>query len=317
MPSWHKTRFWCTKGPKATRHALPRGLKTEFGSMAVKGLLAVMAALALLGCTGPAREAAPPVLDPIDQLQHLLPADALFLGEQHDVPDHQRIQRVVVKQLARQQTLAALALEMASQGQSTLGLGPQASEEQVRAALQWNNAGWPWAAYGPAVMTAVHAGVPVLGANLPKSRLAQAMTDDGLDARLPGAALLAQQERVRTGHCNLLPESQIAPMTHIQIARDVAMAQTVAQAARPGKTVLLLAGGAHVARSLGVPLHLPPHLTLKTVLLQAGPASEEAQDVDNFDQTWPTQAAPVKDYCADLRQQRSAAAAAAQSEKAP
>ena len=285
--------------------------------MAAKGMLAVMAATALLGCTGPAHEAAFPVLYPVEQLQQLLPADALFLGEQHDVPDHQRIQRVVVDQLVRWQTLAALALEMASQGQSTQALGPQASEEQVRTALQWDNAGWPWAAYGPAVMAAVHAGVPVLGANLPKARLGQAMKDDGLDALLPGAALLTQQERVRVGHCNLLPESQIAPMTRIQIARDVAMAQTVAQAARPGKTVLLLAGGSHVDRSVGVPLHLPRHLALKTVLLQAGASAQDAEPASGFDQSWPTQTAPDKNYCADLRQQRSAAAAAAQSKKAP
>lgn len=285
--------------------------------MTARGLLAAMAAMALLGCTGPAHEAAFPVLDPVDHLQHLLPADALFLGEQHDVPDHQRIQRAVVDQLVRRQTLAALVLEMASQGQSTQALPPQASEEQVRTALQWDNAGWPWAAYGPAVMTAVRAGVPVLGANLPKARLGQAMKDDGLDALLPGAALLTQQERVRAGHCHLLPESQIAPMTRIQIARDVAMAQTVAQAARPGKTVLLLAGGGHVARDLGVPLHLPRHLALKTVLLQAGASTDDAGPEDGFDQTWPTQAAPAKDYCADFVQQRGAAAAAARSNKAP
>lgn len=276
--------------------------------MTAKALLAVITATAVLGCASHA--ATTPIPDRVDQLQQLLPADALFLGEQHDVPDHQRIERVVVEQLVRQQTLAALALEMASQGQSTLGLGPQASEEQVRAALQWDNAGWPWAAYGPAVMTAVRAGVPVLGANLPKKRLAQAMKDDGLDARLPGAALLRQQERVRAGHCNLLPESQIAPMTRIQIARDVAMAQTVAQAVRPGKTVLLLAGGGHVARGLGVPPHLPRELRLKTVLLQAGASSDDAGPDDGFDRTWPTQAAPVKDYCADFIAQRSAAAAA-------
>ena len=285
--------------------------------MDARRLAAVMTVLALLGCTGPAHESAPPTLDPIGQLQQLLPADAIFLGEQHDVPDHQRIQRAVVEALARQQTLAVLALEMASQGQSTEKLGSNASEDAVRAALHWNNEGWPWAAYGPAVMAAVHAGVPVIGANLPPARVREAMIDSGLDARLSAPALQAQQERVRVGHCNLLPESQIAPMTRVQIARDIAMAQTVARAALPGKIVLLLAGGGHVDRSLGVPLHLPPDLTAKTVLLQAGPRSEETESADNFDQTWSTGAAPVKDYCADFSKQRSATAAASKSKKEP
>ncbi|WP_394757645.1 ChaN family lipoprotein [Rhodoferax sp.] len=285
--------------------------------MAARPLAAAMAVLAVLGCTVPAHEAALPALDPVGQLQRLLPADIIFLGEQHDVPEHQRIQRVVVEALARQQALAALALEMASQGQSTATLGPQASEEQVRAALQWNNHGWPWSDYAPAVMAAVRAGIPVLGANLPKDRLAQTMKDTGLDALLSGAALQAQQERVSEGHCNLLPQDQIAPMTRIQIARDVAMAQTIAQATRPGQTVLLLAGASHGDRRLGVPLHLPRHLRVKTILLQAGSAAEDTEHADQFDQTWPTQAAPVKDYCADFIQQRSAAAAAAKSKKEP
>jgi uncharacterized iron-regulated protein len=285
--------------------------------MDARRLAAVMTVLALLGCTGPAHGSAPPALDPIGQLQQLLPADAIFLGEQHDVPDHQRIHRAVVEALASQRTLAVLALEMASQGQSTEKLGSDASEDAVRAALHWNNEGWPWSAYGPAVMAAVHAGVPVVGANLPSARVRAAMTDSGLDARLSGPALLAQQEKVRVGHCNLLPESQIAPMTRVQIARDVAMAQTVAGAARPGKIVLLLAGGGHVDRSLGVPLHLPPDLKVKTVRLQAGPPSEDAESAGNFDQTWATEPAPAKDYCADFSQQRSATAAAAKSKNEP
>lgn len=285
--------------------------------MATRRLAAVVAVLALLGCTGAAQEAATPALDPSGLLQQLAPADVIFLGEQHDVPEHQRIQRAVVAALARQKTLAVLALEMASQGQSTEKLGTDASEDAVRAALNWNNAGWPWAAYGPVVMAAVHAGVPVIGANLPPARVREAMANSALDALLSAPALQAQQERVRGGHCNLLPESQIAPMTRVQIARDVAMAQTVAGAARPGKIVLMLAGGGHVDRSLGVPLHLPPGLKVKTVRLQAGPASEDAQSAGNFDQTWATEPAPAKDYCADFSQQRSATAAAAQSKKAP
>ena len=41
--------------------------------------------------------------------------------------------------------------------------------------LAWDDAGWPWAAYGPAVMAAVRAGVPVLGANRPRSRMREDM----------------------------------------------------------------------------------------------------------------------------------------------
>ena len=49
-------------------------------------------------------------------------------------------------------------------------------------------------------------------------------------------------------------------MARVQIARDRSIAQTVAQAALPGKVVVLLAGSGHVNRELGVPHHLPTTL---------------------------------------------------------
>jgi uncharacterized iron-regulated protein len=233
-----------------------------------------------------------------ERLQELLPADIILLGEQHDAADHQQVHRIVVEALAAKNSLAALALEMASQGQSTVALASNASEDAVRQALQWNNAGWPWSAYGPAVMAAVRAGVPVIGANLPPAQLRQAMARTELDAVLAAPALKAQQQNIRTGHCDLLPESQIAPMTRVQIARDLAMADTLAKAVQAGKTVVLLAGGGHVDRSLGVPLHLAPGLKVKAVLIRPEIQTDLSESVSNFDAIWPAQAAPVVDYCA-------------------
>ncbi len=253
----------------------------------------------------------------VQQLHQLLPADAIVLGEQHDAPDHQRVHRIVVEALASQKALAALALEMASQGQSTTGLLSDASEEAVRTALKWNNDGWPWAAYGPAIMAAVRAGVPVIGANLPRTELRSAMGDAALDLLLPGPALQVQQQNIRTGHCDMLPENQVAPMARIQIARDRAMAQTVAQAGQPGKTVVLLAGAAHADRGLGVPLHMAATLKLKAVLMQADPFGDETHGAANFDAIWPAQAAPPVDYCAKFAVTRGAATTNSTTPKQP
>jgi hypothetical protein len=169
------------------------------------------------------------------RLEALLPADVLILGEQHDAAEHQKIEQQVVALLAAKGALAAVALEMADTGASTSALKPSATEQQVRNALNWNDKGWPWASYGPAVMTAVRAGVPVLGANLPRAQMPASMADSQLDGRLPGPALKAQQQLIRIGHCNLLPESQITPMTRIQIAKDITMANTLAQASAAGQ----------------------------------------------------------------------------------
>lgn len=235
------------------------------------------------------------------RLAALLPADAILLGEQHDAPDHQRVQREVVQALAARGQLAALTLEMAEQGRTTHGLPVDADETQVRAALQWNDAAWPWRAYGPTVMAAVRAGVPVLGANLPRTQLRARMADPQLDTLLPGPALKAQQQAIRLGHCGMLPESQITPMTRVQIARDLTMADTLRAAVQPGQTVLLLAGHGHVDRQLGVPKHLPASLHVKAVVL--GGDTREAGALpasDHFDLLWPARPAEAKDYCAEF-----------------
>ena len=243
------------------------------------------------------------------QLLALLPADVLLLGEQHDAPEHHAIERQAVEELAARGQLAAVALEMVEQGHGTDGLPRDASESAVRAALDWHEAGWPWASYGPAVMAAVRAGVPVIGANLPRADLRAAMADARLDATLDPAALSEQQQAIRDGHCGLLPERQIAPMTRIQLARDDAMARTLESRAVAGRTVLLIAGGGHVRRDLGVPRHLPAKFRTKVVLAQVQSADDATKKVANehfadaagADLLLPTQALPPSDPCAALR----------------
>jgi uncharacterized iron-regulated protein len=210
-------------------------------------------------------------------------ADVVLLGERHDDPAHHRTHAEVVRALAAQQRLAALAIEMADRGTTTAGLPTSADEQQVRAALQWNEEGWPWRAYGPAIMAAVQAGVPVLGANLPRSRMRAAMADASLDDTLDDAARAAQREAVRVGHCDMLPVQQLAPMVRVQVARDREMAQTVRAAAVAGKTVVLLAGAGHVDPQLGVPRHLPASLKVRAITLERSAS------------------APQKDYCEEMR----------------
>jgi uncharacterized iron-regulated protein len=236
-------------------------------------------------------------------LQPLLPADVLLLGEQHDAPAHQQLQGAVVQSLAAQGRLAAVALEMADRGSTTEGLAPQATEEQVRAALQWREAGWPWRAYGPVVMAAVRAGVPVLGANLPASDMKNAMKTVAFDDHLTPGLWQKQQEIIREGHCGLLPQSQIIPMTRVQTARDAAMAQTVMAARQPGKTVLLIAGNGHVDRALGVPTHLGGDVNTRSVVFSPVRAPDTETEPPPADAVWLTPAPPPKDYCTDLRQQ--------------
>ena len=271
------------------------------------------------------------------RLAALLPADALLLGEQHDNPDHQRIAREVVQALLASGQLAAVVIEMAAQGNSSAHLAASATEDAVKNALNWDDKAWPWSVYAGPILAAVRAGVPVVGANLPRAQLRAAMADSTLDQRLNADALKRQNQLIREGHCDLLPESQITPMTRVQIARDVAMAGVISEevkkaathavakmvdgaangavagtvggtqggvvtAAEPRpKTVLLIAGSGHVDTALAVPRHLPPGVTSRSVLLSANRPGSAATKADGFDAVWPTGATPDKDYCAQLK----------------
>lgn len=246
------------------------------------------------------------------------------MGEQHDAPEHHQIQTALVTWLTARGRLGALVLEMAEIGRSTQGLAATASEAEVKTALAWADAAWPWADYRGAVMAAVRAGVPVIGANLSRTDLRAAMSNPTLDAALDAKALSVQDERMRSGHCGMLPESQIRPMTRVQIARDQAMAQALQSALaadRPTthnitpntihqttphtteRSVLLLAGHGHVDKTVGIPQHLKE--SLRVVRMQAGGDTGPTLASDpSADLVWQTPALPPTDYCAGLTGKR-------------
>ena len=233
-------------------------------------------------------------------LKELLPTEVLLLGEQHDAPAHQQRQREVLDALLARDRLAGLVIEMASQGTGTAKLASDATETQVRQALRWTDsaaAGWEWSVYGPLVMRAVRAGVPVWGGNLPRDDLSKAMQDTALDALLSPDAWASLQTQIREGHCNMLPESQVAPMTRVQVARDLAMARTAQRAMKAGKTVMLVAGNQHVRRDLGVPWHLGAQVRSTSILMISGPAAT-AGEIPAADRVWHTEPLPEQDHCA-------------------
>jgi uncharacterized iron-regulated protein len=231
----------------------------------------------------------------------LPPAMVLLLGEQHDAGAHQALQQKVVTQLGRTGRLEAVVLEMAEQGHDTRGLPAQATEALVRERLQWDDKAWPWQRYGPVVMSAVQAEVPVVGGNLPRAAMVEVMRDTSRDAALDDNARARQTEDIRVSHCGLLPESQLPGMVRIQIARDQALAGTVAGLVKTGHSVVLIAGARHVARDLGVPRHWSPSLRAEAhvVLMQTG--GDTTAPAEEADVVWVTPALPGKDHCAELR----------------
>ncbi len=271
-------------------------------------LLSAAATLGILaGCASPptivSAAAWPAALDAAP------PADVLLLGEQHDAPDHQLLERQTVQWLAGRGQLAALVLEMAERGHSTAGLPREATEAQVQSALQWHDAAWPWSAYGPVVMAAVRTGTPVLGGNLPRTAMAEAAKDAHWDNHLAAHAREQLHTALQEGHCDMLPAARLPTMARIQIARDASLAATAREAMRPGQTVLLVAGGEHVLRHRGVPTHWPRDVQSKVVSAlarppqgeAAGTASATAAAGTGADIVISTPPLPPHDACASLR----------------
>lgn len=263
-------------------------------------LAATFTTLTIAGCTSPPT-LVPGALWPAP-LEGAAPTDILLLGEQHDAPDHQRLQRDTVLWLAARGQLAALVLEMAERGHNTAALPQDATEEKVQAALQWHDAAWPWSTYGPVVMAAVRAGVPVLGGNLPRSAMAAAMQETRWDSHLSATARQQLLDALQDGHCGLLPAARLPAMARIQIARDASLARTAQEAVRPGQTVLLVAGGEHVLRHRGIPTHWPSSLTSK--VLSAHTDQALAAIKTGVDIAITTAPLPPQDACAVLRPQK-------------
>lgn len=256
----------------------------------------------LIGCQSPLQQtAAPPPLDATAWQG----ARVVLVGEQHDGPQQGELHAQLVRQLMAGPGLHALVLEMADAGRDTRSLAPDASEDDIQAALAWSPA-WPWARYSGAIVAAVREGVPVVGGNLPRSEMREAMGEVSAIERQAGDAWSHLQTLVRQGHCELLHESQIPAMTRIQIAKDQRMAKTLlswAQTAPDREAVLLISGAVHAHRQLGVPLHLSESLALRS--LAWVPANADAPQSAAFDAVVRTPPAPETDHCAQLRQRWS------------
>lgn len=246
-------------------------------------------------------------LTPAQLVGRLAPAQRLLIGEQHDNPDHHALQLWLLRALAGERQPGALLLEMLNPDQQAR---VDAVRAQVRrgewpadlpAALAWQK-GWGWAMYGDLLRHALAQPEPLLAANLDRDEIGRIYR---APPPLTGAASTAAEvqealrAQIREAHCRLLPEEQLPAMLAVQQQRDRRMAERLLAAPLPA---VLLAGGYHVRRDLGVPLHLRDLRAgaglLVLQLAEVGQAVSAAQ----ADFVWYTPAQPEQDHCAALRQ---------------
>ncbi|ROL76813.1 ChaN family lipoprotein [Pseudomonas vranovensis] len=242
------------------------------------------------------------LLTPAQLLERLAQAPRLLVGEKHDNPDHHALQLWLLRALQGQRSQGSLLLEMLQPVQQAKvdALKQQALPADLPLALGWQQ-GWDWALYGPIVREALGQPYPLLAANLDTDevrslyRQPPPLKGERSTAAKVRAVLL---EQVRESHCGLLPESQLPAMLAVQQQRDRRMAERLLAAPQPA---LLLAGGYHVRKDIGVPLHLADlgaeAGTQVLMLAEVG----QGVDAQMADYVWYTPALPEQDYCAQMR----------------
>lgn len=267
-------------------------------------------------------------------------ASFVALGEQHDNPDHHRLQARLIHALVERGRAPTVVLEMLDvERQPDVDRArrehPQ-DPDAIGLAVDWGHSGWPaWALYRPVFAVAVDAGLPIVAAGVNREgamRLAEggvAALDPvlvqrfALGAELDAPTASAMRAEMRDAHCGLLPEEMLDSMVLVQRARDATLADRLLAtgAGRAGGSVagVLIAGNGHVRRDRGVPAALgragaTDVLAVGIVEVRAAlrePAAYAAElgaAALPFDFVWFTPRASDADHCAELRSRRRAPA---------
>jgi len=251
----------------------------------------------------------------------ILASRIVMLGEKHDNPDHHALQMVLLKFMQSTGSLASVSFEMldstAREGAGSLLGNASLDDAQLRAILNWDEAGWRWDHYGPMLRFLVDESVPVIPANISRQEMSEVYASE-LSPEIVGVLNEQQQQRLEIdideSHCGMLPTSQFPAMIRVQQARDDSMARSLQSASVDGMTVLI-AGNYHARRDLGVSNYLlAQNVGLECEDILAISFMEVQPDVTNpeeyldavgsvpaYDYIWFTPAVTNEDYCASLR----------------
>lgn len=245
-------------------------------------------------------------ISPVQLIERLSRAPRVVVGEQHDNPDHHALQLWLMRELAARRPQGSVLMEMLTSGQQervdqaqSTARGGQPPADAY-AALAWSP-GWDWGLYGALVQYLLRQPYPLLAANLDRAEIMSIyQTRPTLAGQVSTAPAIQEQlqQDIRESHCGLLPDSQIPAMLAVQQQRDRRMAERLAGAPQPA---MLLVGGFHARKDLGVPLHLADIGAGQgnVVLMLAEVGKPPA--VGSADYVWYTAANVPEDYCAALR----------------
>ena len=255
-------------------------------------------------------------------LARLVQERYILLGEKHDNADHFTMEQKLLTALLARQRNSRVVFEMLDDSQQAAieQLAPAAGLAQIKQALQWPSRGWDWQRYGPLFQLTLNAGASLVAGNV-RSELLKQVYQTGEAALLPAQrfaslAVLSSaqrrqiQQQVYESHCEMMPLESLAPMVTVQMAKDASMAYAMIQGS--SAQTILIAGGFHVSRDVGVPRHLqwlaPEAQSTVLMMMEVEPDIRSLSDYGDelkaiADYVWFSPRATDKDYCAGLRKQ--------------
>lgn len=213
-------------------------------------------------------------LTPDQLLSVLSRAPKVIVGEEHSNVAHHDIELWLIKSLQKQRPQGSVLLEMLDIDQQdavnrvkhAVQSGTSMREARIQTALNWKT-GWPWPLYRDVVMTTLAGEYPLLAANISREKVGELYREptypEGERSRDQSVqhALTAVIFLMHKG--DIEPE-QLRAMLSIQQHRDRFMAEQLMAAPAPA---LLIAGGYHAAKDVGVPVHLADLNAEKPVVL--------------------------------------------------
>ena len=230
-------------------------------------------------------------LSPEQLLSRLAAQPRVIVGEKHDNPYHHQIELWLVENLPQRRPQGSVLMEMinpsqqakVSQVKQWLQGNPAVRDSRVAELIDWQP-GWKWSLYGDLTMAAMRAPYPLWSANLDRAEIMafyqQPVFPQGQLSVRP-AVQKALEETIRTSHGGEIEPQQLHAMLAIQQQRDRRMAERLLAAPTP---TLLIAGGYHASKSVGVPLHvqdLQP-TALPNVLMLAEPGVQVDKQVADY-----------------------------------
>ncbi|WP_346825831.1 ChaN family lipoprotein [Serratia inhibens] len=202
-------------------------------------------------------------LSPDRLLARLAAQPRVIVGEKHDNPYHHQIELWLVQNLPQRRPQGSVLMEMITPSQQVnvdktkqdLLENPAVRDERVAQLIDWQK-GWKWSLYGEVVMAAMRAPYPLWSANLDREEIMafyrQPVFPQGRLSVRP-AVQKALEDIIRTSHGGKIEPQQLHAMLAIQQQRDRRMAERLLAAPTP---TLLIAGGYHASKWIGVPLHV-------------------------------------------------------------